>query len=124
MLVGPHRGCRVGASRPHLRRSQERWCIVAGAVQPPAGTSSDAIAVYSLGSSKVESDRLLRQADELSVDSAALLDRVAPGGRVVGVDANPAHAAMAAEFAARQGLPGVEIVTADARHTGLPSGSF
>jgi SAM-dependent methyltransferase len=123
---------------------------VAGSVQPPAGTSSDANAVYTLGSSKVESDRLLRQADELSADSAALLDRVglrpgqtaidlgcgprgilgllaarvSPGGRVVGVDADPAHAAMAAEFAARQGLPGVEIVTADARHTGLPSGSF
>ena len=123
---------------------------MAGPAQPPAGTSSDAAAVYTLGSSKGESDRLLRQADELSADNAALLDRVglrpghtaidlgcgprgalgllaarvAPGGRVVGVDADPAHATMAAEFAAGQGLPGVEIVTGDARHTGLPSGSF
>jgi SAM-dependent methyltransferase len=31
---------------------------------------------------------------------------------------------MAAEFAAACGLAGVEIMTADARHTGLPSGSF
>jgi SAM-dependent methyltransferase len=31
---------------------------------------------------------------------------------------------MAAEFAAAQGLSGVEIVTGDARRTGLPSGSF
>jgi len=123
---------------------------VAGPGQAPAGPSSDAVAVYSLGRSKVESDSLLRRAEELSADSAVLLDRVglrpgqtaidlgcgprgilsllaarvSPGGRVVGVDADPAHAAMAAEFAARQGLPGVEIVTADARHTGLPSGSF
>jgi SAM-dependent methyltransferase len=43
---------------------------------------------------------------------------------VVGLDADAAHAAMAAEFAAGRGLPGVEIVTADARRTGLPSGSF
>jgi SAM-dependent methyltransferase len=31
---------------------------------------------------------------------------------------------MAAEFAAGRGLGGVEIMTADARRTGLPSGSF
>jgi SAM-dependent methyltransferase len=36
----------------------------------------------------------------------------------------PAHAAMAAEFAAVRGLSGVEIITADARATGLPPGSF
>ena len=38
-----------------------------------------------------------------------------PGGRVVGRDADPAHAAMAAEFAAGRGLSGVQIMTADAR---------
>ena len=53
-----------------------------------------------------------------------LAERVAPAGRVVGLDADPAHAAMAAEFAVGQGLAGVEIMTADARRTGLPSGSF
>ena len=116
----------------------------------PAGgrVGQDANAVYSLGSSPGESARLQRQAEELAADSAALLDRVglrpgqaaidlgcgprgildllagrvAPAGRVVGLDADPAHAAMAAEFAARQGLRDVEIVTADARRTGLPTG--
>jgi len=53
-----------------------------------------------------------------------LAGRVAPAGRVVGLDADPAHAAMAAEFAARRRLSGVEILTADARNTGLPTGSF
>jgi SAM-dependent methyltransferase len=111
---------------------------------------ADPNAVYPLGRSPGESERLGRQSDDLAGDSAALLDRtglgpgqaaidlgcgprgildllaerVAPGGRVVGVDANPAHAGMAAEYAARRGLPGVEVITADARHTGLASGSF
>ncbi len=112
--------------------------------------TEDAAAVYALGSSAGESARLLRQAEELSADSAALLDmvglrpgqsaidlgcgprgvldlladRVSPGGRVVGLDADPAHTAMAAGFAAERGLGGVEVMTADARSTGLPSGSF
>ena len=106
--------------------------------------------VYALGRDPAESARLRRQSDELRVDSAALLDRVglgpgqsaidvgcgpsgilellservSPGGRVVGLDADPAHAAMARQFAAERQLPGVEIMMADARHTGLPSGSF
>lgn len=117
----------------------------------PAGTKGqDANAVYALGSSLDESARLQRQADELAADSAALLDRVGlrpghrvidlgcgprgildmlaervcPAGQVVGLDADPAHAAMAAEFTAARGLRGVEIMTADARSTGLPPGSF
>jgi cyclopropane fatty-acyl-phospholipid synthase-like methyltransferase len=101
---------------------------MAESIQPAAGpgAAQDANAVYALGSSQDESARLLRQADELAADSAALLDRaglrpgqsaidlgcgprgilellaerVAPGGRVVGLDADPAHAAMAAGFAA------------------------
>jgi ubiquinone/menaquinone biosynthesis C-methylase UbiE len=120
-------------------------------LRPVAGvTSPDAGAVYPLGSSRGESARLQRQAEELAADSAALLDRVGllPGqsaidlgcgprgildmlaervssaGRVVGLDANPAHTAMAAEFAAARGLSGVEIITGDARSTGLPAGSF
>ena len=106
--------------------------------------------VYALGRDPAESARLRRQSDELRVDSATLLDRVglgpgqsaidvgcgptgilellservSPGGRVVGLDADPAHAAMARQFAAERQLPGVEIMMADARHTGLPSGSF
>ena len=119
---------------------------------PAAGRTpgQDPNAVYALGSSPAESTRLQRQADELAADSAALLDRVglrpgqsvidlgcgprgildvlaervSPAGRVVGLDADPAHTSMAAEFAARRGLSGVEIVTADAGRTGLPAASF
>src|ERR1700722_19250652 len=117
----------------------------------PSDTNAvDANAIYALGSSAGESARLQRQADELAPDSAALLDRVglrpgqsaidlgcgprgildlladqvSPGGRVVGLDADPVHTAMAAEFVSARALSGVDIVTADARHTGLPSGSF
>jgi SAM-dependent methyltransferase len=111
---------------------------------------ADPNVVYSLGSSEGETSRLQRQADELTPDSRALLDRaglrpgqaaidlgcgpagilgllaerVSPGGRVVGVDADPAHTALAARFAAMRGLTGVEVITADARRTGLPSSSF
>ena len=121
-----------------------------GSVQPAAGSGPEATTVYALGTSKGESDRLLRQPDELAAYTAALLDRVGPrpghsamdlgcgprgildllaervlpGGRVAGLDADPGHTAMAAEFAAGRGFPDVEIVTADARRTGLPSGSF
>jgi SAM-dependent methyltransferase len=118
---------------------------------PGTGTTGhDANAAYALGSSPGESARLQRQAEELAADSAALLDRaglrpgqaaidlgcgprgildllagrVAPAGRVVGLDADPAHAAMAAGFTARRRLSGVEIITADARATGLPACSF
>ena len=122
------------------------------AVEPasPAAAVDDPNAVYALGSSSGESARLQRQADELAPDSAVLLDRVglrpensaidlgcgprgvidllaervAPDGRVVGLDANPAHVAMASEFVASRGLSNVEVVCGDARHTGLESGSF
>ena len=106
--------------------------------------------VYALGRDPAESARLRRQSDELRTDSATLLDqvgltpgqsaidvgcgpsgilellseRVSPGGHVMGLDADPEHAAMARQFAAERQLPGVEIVVADARDTGLPSGSF
>jgi ubiquinone/menaquinone biosynthesis C-methylase UbiE len=117
---------------------------------PGATSGQDPNAVYPLGSSAGESARLQRQADELAADSRDLLDRVglrpgqavidlgcgprgildllaervAPAGRVVGLDADPAHTAMATGFAAGQGLSGVQIMTADARRTGLPPGSF
>jgi ubiquinone/menaquinone biosynthesis C-methylase UbiE len=115
-----------------------------------SGDGRDANAIYALGSSGGETARLQRQADELAPDSAALLNRVglrpgqsaidlgcgprgildllahrvSPGGRVVGLDADPVHTAMAAKFASDQALGQVETVTADARRTGLPSGSF
>jgi ubiquinone/menaquinone biosynthesis C-methylase UbiE len=125
---------------------------MAGSIWPATGTTpgQDPNAVYALGSSPAESARLQRQADELALDSRDLLDgvglrpgqavidlgcgprgildllteRVAPGGRVVGLDADPAHTAMAAEFAAGRRLSGVQIITADARSTGLAADSF
>ena len=79
------------------------------------GEGEDARAVYALGSSSGESARLRRQAEELAPDSLVLLDRVglrpgdsaidlgcgprgildllcervSPGGRVMGLDADP-----------------------------------
>ena len=110
----------------------------------------DPNAVYALGQNPEESARLQRQADELAPESTMVLDRttlapgqsavdlgcgprgvidllaarVGPDGRVVGIDADPAHVAMASEFAAGLGSRNVEVVAADARSTGLPSGSF
>jgi ubiquinone/menaquinone biosynthesis C-methylase UbiE len=106
--------------------------------------------LYALGRDPAESARLQRQSQELRPDSAALLDRVglgpgqaaidlgcgpsgiiellservSPGGRVVGLDGDPAHVAMARELARQHGLGNVAIVAADARRTGLPPGSF
>jgi ubiquinone/menaquinone biosynthesis C-methylase UbiE len=118
--------------------------------QSVAEADIDPNAIYALGHSSDESARLQRQADELAPDSSALLDRVglrpgdtaidlgcgprgiiellaervSPGGRVVGLDGDPAHVTMASGLVANQALSNVEIVFADARHTGLPSGSF
>jgi SAM-dependent methyltransferase len=120
------------------------------AVPSADGGGPDANLVYALGANPGESARLQQQADELAPHSAALLDRVglrpgqraidlgcgprgiidllasrvSPGGTVVGLDANPGHTAMAAEFAAARGLDCVQTVTADARATGLPSSEF
>jgi SAM-dependent methyltransferase len=106
--------------------------------------------VYTLGRNPDESARLQRQSDELRPESAALLSRialrpgqaaidlgcgpsgildllaaaVAPGGQVVGVDSDPAHVALARQFASARGLANVEVIPGDARHTGLPSGTF
>jgi ubiquinone/menaquinone biosynthesis C-methylase UbiE len=124
---------------------------VSGSTRPAPGTTGqDPNAVYPLGSSQGESTRLQRQAEELAADSAALLhrvglrpghsaidlgcgprgildmlaERVAPAGRVVGLDSDPAHTVMAGEFVTARALSDVEIITADARTTGLPSGCF
>ena len=102
-----------------------------GSGQDGPGTSSglEPNAVYALGSSSGESARLQRQSDELAPKSSALLDqiglrpgdsaidigcgprgiiellaeRVSPGGRVVGLDSDPAHVAMASELVTEQG---------------------
>jgi ubiquinone/menaquinone biosynthesis C-methylase UbiE len=110
----------------------------------------DPNAAYALGHTPEESARLQRQADELAPESTIVLDRagLGPGqsaldlgcgprgvldllaarvgldGRVVGVDADPAHVAMATAFAAGRGLGNVEVLQADATATGLSSGSF
>jgi ubiquinone/menaquinone biosynthesis C-methylase UbiE len=110
----------------------------------------DANAAYSLGANAAESARLQQQSDELAEDNSVLLDRVGlkpghqvmdlgcgprgiidllcervlPGGRVVGVDADPTHVAMANQFVADRGFPSTEIVLADARRTNLPADSF
>ena len=103
----------------------------------------DPNAVYALGQNPEESARLQRQADELAPESTMVLDRanLGPGqnavdlgcgprgvldllaarvgadGRVVGVDADPAHVAMATEFVAGRGLANVEVLAADATGT-------
>ena len=117
----------------------------------PAGVSGsdarvDPNAVYSLGSSSGESERLQRQADQLAAMNNALLDRVgvgpgdcaidvgcgprgiiellhqrvSPGGRVVGLDSDPAHVAMAFDMIEKLGLGDVQVIEADARRTGYP----
>ena len=105
---------------------------------------------YALGIDPAESARLRRQSAELRPESIELLTKlrlragqraidlgcgpsgildllaaaVAPGGQVTGLDADPTHVALAAEYAAQHGLAHVEVVVADARHTGLATGSF
>ena len=115
-----------------------------------ATTGSDATDVYALGSNPDETTRLRRQSDELRPQTAELLDRiglepghsaidlgcgpsgildllsaaVSPAGHVVGLDADPAHTALASQYVGELGLANVEVATADARRTGLPPDSF
>lgn len=110
----------------------------------------DAAAVYALGSNPAESARLQGQSEELRPESVALLDRiglkpgqsaidlgcgprgildllsaaVSPRGSVTGLDADPAHVAMARQYAGQHGLANVEVMAGDAKHTSLPEGSF
>jgi SAM-dependent methyltransferase len=127
-------------------------CGECAPVTAPAATGAapDPAAVYALGSNAAETARLRRQSEELRPYAAELLGRiglragqsaidlgcgpsgildllaaaVAPGGRVVGLDADPAHAAVAGQFVAERGLRGVEVVAADARHSGLAASAF
>jgi SAM-dependent methyltransferase len=142
----------TAAARQIIEARSDRKQGMTGAEGPAvaASTGPAAAEVYALGSNPGESARLQRQSDELRPEGAALLERLAllpgqsaidlgcgprgiidllsaavsPGGRVVGLDANPQHVAMADEYARQSGLANVEVVAADARHTGLPSGSF
>jgi len=105
---------------------------------------------YTLGSGLAETARLRQQRAVLRAHSAALLDRVGlqpgdsaidlgcgpagildllsaragPSGQVTGVDQDAAHAAAARAFSWEHKLGNVQIVHADARHTGLPGGTF
>jgi ubiquinone/menaquinone biosynthesis C-methylase UbiE len=122
----------------------------ASASLPAHGVTALPGGVYTLGDGPAEQDRLQQQAGSLGALSEVLLDRVGirpdgarstlgcgpgsalgplaartgPGGHVTGVDLNPAHAATARDFAARRRLGNVQIVTADARRTGFPGGTF
>jgi len=116
----------------------------------PAHGAAD---VYALGADSDETARLQRQSDELQPEARALLarlgelgvrpgqaaidlgcgprgtldllaDAVAPGGRVVGLDADAAHVAAARHYAISHGLADVEVLAGDARRTGLPEGTF
>lgn len=107
-------------------------------------------AIYTLGTNAAEQARLRQQAEDLQPYSRAILDhvglqpgsvaidlgcgprgilellseRVGPNGRVVGVDMNPEHVALACALIKEQGLANVDVLERDARHTGLPSASF
>jgi SAM-dependent methyltransferase len=113
----------------------------------------DAADVYALGADTDETARLRRQSEELQPEARTLLARLAelglrpgqtaldlgcgprgtldllaeavsPGGRVVGLDADPAHVAAARQYAFSHGFANVEVLAGDARHTGLPAESF
>lgn len=133
---------------------ESRADVAAGEPAPGSVSSAlgaeDPNAVYALGSSSAESARLQRQADELAPYSIELLDRVglrpgdsaidvgcgprgvlellservSPGGRVIGLDADPRHVEMASELVEKRAMSHVEIVCADARNSGLEPGSF
>jgi ubiquinone/menaquinone biosynthesis C-methylase UbiE len=114
------------------------------------GMTYHAADVYALGANAAETARLRGQSEELRPEAEALLAAVSlrpgqtaidlgcgpsgildllaaavsPGGRVVGLDADIAHVEAARQHADRCGLPGVEVVTGDARHVGLPADGF
>jgi SAM-dependent methyltransferase len=105
---------------------------------------------YTWGGSPAEEHRLQQQRAVLTAHSAALLDRVplppggsavdlgcgpagildllsaraGPGGQVTGVDLADRYVLTARAFAGRHGLDNVQVLTADARHTGLPAATF
>jgi len=121
-----------------------------GGLQPAERRQTTVPGVYTLGSNAAERERLRRQADDLLPHALALLakadlplgaaaidlgcgprgmlellaERVGQTGRVVGVDIDPNHVAMARDMVASRQLSNVELVQGDARSTGLPAASF
>lgn len=105
---------------------------------------------YFLGYRQAEQDRLERQAHELGHESAWLFDqiglrdgsqvveigcgprgclgllseRIGATGRVVGLERSAEEVERARRFISDARLTNVEVLHADARHTGLPEGSF
>jgi SAM-dependent methyltransferase len=105
---------------------------------------------YLLGYRQAEQARLQEQARQLADESSWLFDqfgiasgarvveigcgpqgcldllaeRVAPSGKVIGVERSDDAVQMARAMAADQGLGNVEVVHRDARATGLPRGEF
>jgi len=105
---------------------------------------------YALGSDGAEQARLTRQSAELLDEGRALLgriplaagqraidvgcgpsgllellsDRVGPDGEVIGLDRERSYVDAARTLVRDSGLANVRLVEADARDTGLPSGSF
>ena len=118
--------------------------------EAPDDTTAEDPPVYTLGSDPAERDRLRRQSQELGHHATALMDhvglkpgheaidlgcgpvgviellaeRVAPGGRAIGLDANADHCALAQALVDERQLDNVTIVHGDARRTGLPSSSL
>ena len=113
----------------------------------------DAADVYALGADTDETARLQRQSEELQPEARALLarlgelglgpgqtaldlgcgprgildllaDALGQGGRVVGLDADPAQVAAARQYAFSRGFADVEVLAGDARHTGFPAACF
>jgi ubiquinone/menaquinone biosynthesis C-methylase UbiE len=112
--------------------------------------NQDATEVYALGINPEETARLRRQSEEMRPEALGLLAEiglqpghaaadlgcgpsgilnllaraVGPAGHVTGVDADPAHVAAARQHLAADKLANVEVLTGDARHTGLPASAF
>lgn len=107
-------------------------------------------AIYLLGRSAQEEDRLRKQVQDLAGEAKSLLDRlqirpgaraielgcgpqgvlellaerVGPSGTVVGLDQNADFVASARKYVAEQQLLNVEVVHGDARATNFPKASF
>lgn len=116
---------------------------------PTTGTENPS-ASYLLGHDEAEADRLRFQAEDLASDTRWLLDqidlrpggravdigcgpqgildllseKVGPSGKVIGIEQSQATAERARQFAKSRGLENVEIVRANANHSGLRRASF
>jgi SAM-dependent methyltransferase len=105
---------------------------------------------YFLGYRPAEQERLERQAHELATDSAwlfnqiqvrqgwqalevgcgphgcldLLAERVGPSGHVIGIERSAEQVVRARQFIAEKRFTNIDVLHADARHTGLPENAF